>query len=98
MGTFLGEDFHYDLVRPGISLYGGHYNTKLKKWVDQRVISNYKLISKKVNIMYMDEMIHFLHCIENRKKTINDFNQGLDVLEIALAIRKASEKKKTVLV
>jgi predicted dehydrogenase len=74
------------------------YNTKLKKWVDQRVISNYKLISKKVNIMYMDEMIHFLHCIENRKKTINDFNQGLDVLEIALAIRKASEKKKTVLV
>ena len=32
------------------------------------------------------------------KKTINDFNQGLDVLEIALAIRKASEKKKTMLV
>ena len=48
--------------------------------------------------MYIDEMIHFLHCIKNRKKTINDFNQGLDVLEIALAIRKASEKKKTMLV
>lgn len=23
-GTFLGEDFHFDLVRPGISLYGGN--------------------------------------------------------------------------
>ena len=74
------------------------YNTKLKKWTSKQVISNYKLTSKKANTMYMDEMIHFLHCIKNRKKTINDFNQGLDVLEIALAIRKSSEKKKTMLV
>ena len=74
------------------------YNTKLKKWTSKQVISNYKLTSKKANTMYMDEMIHFLHCIKNRKKTINDFNQGLGVLEIALAIRKASEKKKTMLV
>ena len=27
----LGKDYHYDLVRPGISLYGGHQNTKMKK-------------------------------------------------------------------
>ena len=33
MGIILGKDFHYDLVRPGISLYGGHYNTKLKKHI-----------------------------------------------------------------
>ena len=31
MGVMLGEKFHYDIVRPGISLYGGHYNTRLKK-------------------------------------------------------------------
>ena len=31
MGILLGKQFHYDLTRPGISLYGGHYNTKLKK-------------------------------------------------------------------
>ena len=48
--------------------------------------------------MYIDEMTHFLHCVKNRKKTINDFNQGVYVLKIALAIRKASEKKKTVLI
>ena len=27
----LGKDYHYDLIRPGISLYGGHQNTKMKK-------------------------------------------------------------------
>ena len=31
MGVLLGKKFHYDIIRPGISLYGGHYNTKLKK-------------------------------------------------------------------
>ena len=31
MGITLGKKFHYDIIRPGISLYGGHFNTKLKK-------------------------------------------------------------------
>ena len=31
MGLILGENYHYDLVRPGISLYGGHFDTKMKK-------------------------------------------------------------------
>jgi len=31
MGIILGNNFHHDLVRPGISLYGGHFNTKMKK-------------------------------------------------------------------
>ena len=30
MGIILGSDYHYDLVRPGIAIYGGHYNTFLK--------------------------------------------------------------------
>ena len=29
-GIILGDDFHYDIVRPGIALYGGHNNTNLK--------------------------------------------------------------------
>ena len=33
MGTILNKNYHYDIVRPGISLYGGHYNTKLKKLI-----------------------------------------------------------------
>lgn len=74
------------------------YNAKLKKWASKQITPNYKLTSNKVNTMYIDEMTHFLHCVKNRKKTINDFNQGVYVLKIALAIRKASEKKKTVLI
>ena len=31
MGILLGQKYHYDLIRPGIALYGGHYNTKIKK-------------------------------------------------------------------
>ena len=31
MGIVLGKSFHYDLTRAGIALYGGHFNTKLKK-------------------------------------------------------------------
>ncbi len=31
MGLILGKNYHYDLVRPGISLYGGHFNTKMRK-------------------------------------------------------------------
>ena len=46
--------------------------------------------------MYIEEIRHFLHCVKRNKKTINDFNQGLDVLKIALAIRTASKQKKTV--
>ena len=30
MGIILGKEYHHDLVRPGISLYGGHFNTKMK--------------------------------------------------------------------
>ena len=33
MGIILSHKYHYNLVRPGISLYGGHYNTKMKKIV-----------------------------------------------------------------
>jgi alanine racemase len=30
LGMTLGDEFHYDITRPGIALYGGHYNTKLR--------------------------------------------------------------------
>ena len=30
MGIILGKKFHYDIIRPGIALYGGHNNTALK--------------------------------------------------------------------
>ena len=47
MGTILGKDFHYDLLRPGISLYGGHYNTKLKKYIKPVVKLKAKILQIK---------------------------------------------------
>ena len=47
MGTILGKDFHYDLLRPGISLYGGHYNTKLKKYIKPVVKLKAKILQTK---------------------------------------------------
>ena len=47
MGTILGKDFHYDLLRPGISLYGGHYDTKLKKYIKPVVKLKAKILQIK---------------------------------------------------
>ena len=47
MGILLGKDFHYDLIRPGISIYGGHYNSKLKKIIMPVVILKAKILQIK---------------------------------------------------
>jgi len=47
MGILLGKDFHYDLIRPGISIYGGHYNSKLKKIIVPVVTLKAKILQIK---------------------------------------------------
>tara|TARA_Y100001970_G_scaffold155622_1_gene190527 strand:+ start:326 stop:1384 length:1059 start_codon:yes stop_codon:yes gene_type:complete len=47
MGINLGKEFHYNLVRPGISLYGGHYFTKMKKIVKPIVKLKAKILQIK---------------------------------------------------
>jgi len=41
-----------------------------------------------INQMYVDEMIHFLQCVRDRKATCNPVSQALAVLEIAFAARE----------
>lgn len=67
------------------------YNSKKKQWLKILQVKNYKR-----NKMYVDEINHFLRCVRNRKKTINDLNQGIDTLKISLAIKKASTLKKLI--
>ncbi len=43
----LGKNYHYDLVRPGISLYGGHQNTKMKKVIKPVVTLKAKILQIK---------------------------------------------------
>ena len=47
MGLILGKKYHYDLVRPGISLYGGHFNTKMKKIIKPVITLKGKILQIK---------------------------------------------------
>ena len=43
----LGKNYHFDLVRPGISLYGGHQNTKMKKIIKPVITLKAKILQIK---------------------------------------------------
>ena len=45
---------------------------------------------------YVEELKHFLKCVKRRKETINDLEQGVATLKIALAIKKASKLMRSV--
>ena len=45
---------------------------------------------------YVEELKHFLKCVKHRKETINNLEQGIATLKIALAIKKASKLMKSV--
>ena len=45
------------------------------------------------NEMYIDEIMHFLKCVKNRQKTINNLYEGIETMKIALAMKKSSKKR-----
>ena len=67
------------------------YNMNKKRWKTEMEIKNYQR-----NFSYVEQLKHFLQCVKQRKKTINDLEQGIVTLKIALAIKKASKLMKTV--
>ena len=67
------------------------YDVKKKKWIEVLKIKNYD-----INNTYVEEVLYFLNCIKRKEKTINSVNEGSRVLEIALAIKRASKIKKVV--
>ena len=48
------------------------------------------------NEMYIDEIIHFLKCVKNRKQTINNLNEGIKTMKIALAMKKSSKNRRMI--
>jgi predicted dehydrogenase len=46
--------------------------------------------------MYIDEIKHFLKCVKNRRKTINNLDDGINTMNIALAIKKSGRSKKII--
>lgn len=67
------------------------YLTKENRWKTVMKLKNFER-----NQMFIDEIKHFLKCVETRKTTINDVRQGTRTLEISLAIKKSSKLKKMV--
>ena len=67
------------------------YNMNKKRWKTEMEVKNYQ-----TNFSFVEQLKHFLQCVKQRKKTINDLEQGIVTLKIALAIKKASKLMKTV--
>ena len=66
MGLILGKKYHYDLVRPGISLYGGHFNTKMKTIIKPVITLKGKILQiKEIN---KNEYIGYNQTFRTNKK------------------------------
>ena len=70
------------------------YNMNKKRWeikFDNGFSNNLDMYST-----YVEELKHFLKCVKHRKETVNDLEQGISTLKIALAIKKAAKLMKSV--
>ena len=67
------------------------FNVKSKKWKTKLKLEKYNK-----NIMYKNELTHFIKCVKNNLKDYNDIKQGEYVLKIALSVKKSSILKKKV--
>ena len=68
------------------------YSPRTKKWT-----SMMKVKQEEKEQMYLKELKHFLDCIKNKKKSINDFEQGTYLLKTALGIKKSSIMKRSII-
>jgi predicted dehydrogenase len=43
-----------------------------------------------LNMMYVEEMKHFLDCVQNGKQTITDIHSGVKILQAILAAKESA--------
>ena len=68
MGAALGDKFHYDLIRPGIALYGGHhYNKKLTNLIKPVIKLKAKIIQ--IKTISKNEYIGYNQTYKTKKNT-----------------------------
>ena len=81
----------------GTIFWNNEENTvKIFQTSTKKLKTVYKLKKYDVNKMYVDEIIHFRKCIEKNKRSINDINQGIETLKIAINVLKSSKNRKMV--
>ena len=69
------------------------YDVNKKKWIEKMKLKNYD-----INDMYLDEIKHFLKCVNKREKSINPIEEGAKILNVAIGIKKSSKLKKMVMI
>jgi len=69
------------------------YAMNKKRWKMEMGLKNYQR-----NFSYVAQLKHFIKCVKQRKETINDIEQGIATLKIALAMKKSSKTMKSVVV
>lgn len=84
----IGED--------GTILWGPEEGVKLysadeKKWESFKPSKNYD-----INQTYIDEMVHFINCIEGKEAPLINIMDGIEVLKIALAAKESSKTGKLI--
>lgn len=67
------------------------FNNKKRKWDMILKVDNFQR-----NQMYIDEIKNFIKCVKERKKTINDLDDGIITMNMALAIKKSAKNKKII--
>lgn len=50
-----------------------------------------------LNDTYVDELMYFIKCVKNKKKTLNSVFNGIETLRIALSAKRASKTKRVVI-
>ena len=62
------------------------YAMNKKRWKTEMEVKNYQR-----NFSYVAQLKHFIKCVKQRKETVNDIEQGIATLKIALAMKKSSK-------
>jgi hypothetical protein len=57
-----------------------------------------KLKNYDINDMYLDEIKHFIKCVNKGEKSINPIEEGAKILNVAIGIKKSSKLKKMVMI
>jgi predicted dehydrogenase len=68
------------------------FDNKKEKWIKVFKWNNYDR-----NLMFREELDHFINCVNKRKKSINPIEiDGMDTTKIALAMMKSSKVRKII--
>jgi predicted dehydrogenase len=86
---FIGEDgvIVWDYITQQVSLYGQE---------DRHIEVFLESINTELNQMFVDEMKHFVACVEGKEEPELNLAEGLKVLQIALAVKRSAAEGKVI--